>query len=84
MLLTAFDVLARRQMTERAMRTPVIVIVAPAVEKLLRVGHAHEAVQVQALIPQAAVETLDEGVLHGLTGSNEIKRDPTPIGGVVA
>ena len=66
------------------MRTPVIVIVAPAVEKLLRVGHAHEAVQVQALIPQAAVETLDEGVLHGLTGSNEIKRDPTPIGGVVA
>ncbi len=34
---TAFDVLARCQMPERAVRTPVIVIVAPGVEELLRV-----------------------------------------------
>jgi hypothetical protein len=55
-------------MPERAVRTPVIVIVAPGVEELLRMGEVHEAVHIEALVSQAAVETLDKRVLDGLAG----------------
>ncbi len=36
------------------MRTPVIVIVAPGIEKRLGVGDIHKAVHVQALVAQAS------------------------------
>ena len=57
MLLTAFDVLARRQMTERAVGSMGIVIVAPSIKKLLRMGDVHKAVHVEALVTQATIKT---------------------------
>ena len=75
MLLTARDVLARRQMTERAVGPLVIVIVAPGVQQGLGVREVDEAVHIQALIAQAAVETLDTRVLYGLLGPDEVQAE---------
>lgn len=70
-------------MTERAVGPLVIVIVAPGVQECLGVGEVDEAVDVQTLIAQAAVETLDKRVLHGLSGPDEVQGDPTAVGPLV-
>ena len=81
--LTAYGVLARHQVTERAVGPLVIGIVAPGVEKRLRVGDVHEGVQVEAPVTQAAIDTFDKRVLRGLAGPDEVKQDPAPIGPLV-
>ena len=43
-------------------------------------GDRFEAVHVQALVAQPAVETLDECVFHGLARPDEIQRDAALIG----
>ena len=48
------------------MRAVVIIVVAPCRNQLAGMAQAVEEMLVQALVPQAAVEALDEAVLHRL------------------
>ena len=50
------------------MRSQVIVVVAPGLDGFARLGEREEDVLVEAFVAQAAVEALDEGVLHGFAG----------------
>ena len=56
MLLTVFDVLARRQVTERAMGPRVIVVVGPGLEKLLGVDPIREAAHGEAVVTLRATD----------------------------
>lgn len=51
-----------------------IVIVTPGFDGRPRLGWAQEYMLVEALVAQAAVERLDEGILHGLA-----RRDVMPV-----
>ena len=51
------------------MWSQVIVIVTPCLDGFARLGEREEDVLVEAFVAKFAVETLDEGVLHGLAGS---------------
>ena len=74
------DVLTRRQLTKCAMWMVVIVIAPPSFDQPLGVRDRFEAVHVQTFIMKWAVETLDTGVLHGLSWPNEVQRDTALIG----
>jgi hypothetical protein len=52
----------------------VIVIVTPGRDQLPGVAQVGEQVLVEALVAQAAIEALDEAVLHGLS-----RRDVVPL-----
>ncbi len=54
--------------TERAVRAGAIVVNPPGFDDPPGVGQAEEPVLVQALVPEAAVETLDPGILDRLAG----------------
>jgi hypothetical protein len=58
--------LGRRQGAEAAVRSQVIVVVTPCLDRFARLGEGEEDVLVEAFVAQAAVEALDEGVLHRL------------------
>jgi len=47
-------------------RSQVIVVVTPCLDRFARLGEGEEDVLVEAFVAQAAVEALDEGVLHRL------------------
>jgi hypothetical protein len=78
--LTLFGVLAWRQVSKRAMGPMVIVIGAPRIDDRLRVRDGFECVDVQALISEAAIETLDERVFDGLSRPNEVQGEAASIG----
>src|SRR5689334_17239011 len=52
-----------------------VVVLLPGMDDTLGVGQAGEPVGVKALIPEPPVEALNETVLGGLAGLDEIKRD---------
>jgi hypothetical protein len=51
----------------------VIVVLAPAVEYVLRFDRRCKNVRVQAFIAQPAIEALDEGILHRFARPNELE-----------
>jgi len=56
-------VLAGRHSVQRTVRSNVVVVLSPGFDDLAGVLQAREPVQVQAEVPELAVEALDEGVL---------------------
>ena len=56
------------------MRAAVIVVIAPGFDGRPRLGQAEEYMLVKSFVAQAAVEGLDEGVLHGFA-----RRDVAPV-----
>ena len=64
MRLTLCGVRTRRQVTECAMRTTVIVIAPPPFDEILGVGDRFEAVHVETFVPETAVETLEKRILQ--------------------
>src|ERR1051325_11717676 len=56
------------------------VIVPPCVDDRLRVGDRFEAVHVEALVTETAIETLDKCVLDWLPWPNEVQGDSASIG----
>ena len=59
-----------------------VVVVPPAVDLVASVAERAEPVEVQALLAELPVETLDEGVLDGLARLDEPKPDASPLGPV--
>ena len=55
------------------MRTLSVVFLPPSFDLLLGLGERGEVMLVQALVPQLAVETLDEAVLDRMAGPDEIE-----------
>ncbi len=55
------------------MRAFGVVVVAPSAYFLAGVAQRAEPVQVQAFVPELAVEALDEGVLNGLARFDEAR-----------
>ncbi len=58
--------LGRCQGAETAVRSQVIVVVTPCLDRFARLGEREEDVLVEALVAKFAVEAFDEGVLHRL------------------
>ena len=56
------------------MRAVMVVVVAPCRDQVAGMAQAGEQMLVEALVPQAAVEALDEAVLHGFA-----RRDVVPF-----
>lgn len=61
------------------MRSALIVIDAPGFDLGFRVVDRGELMGIQALVPQASVERLDEGICRGFPGPNEIGLTATLI-----
>lgn len=53
------------------MRARAVVVMAPVADLFAGVPQRPEPVQVQAFIPELAVEALDEGILDRLAGLDE-------------
>jgi hypothetical protein len=81
--LTLFGVLTRRQVTECAVRTKVIVVAAPRFDQALRVRDRFEAVHVETCIAEATVEAFDKRVFYGLAGPDEVEGDAPSLGPLV-
>jgi hypothetical protein len=64
-----FDDLVRGQTAQRAVRSEAVVIVLERLDLFLRVVERKEPVDVQTLVPKAAVERLDERVVSRFSGS---------------
>jgi len=56
------------QCAEAAVWSQVIVVVTPRFDGFASLGESEEHVLIEALVPQAAVERFDEGVLHRFAG----------------
>src|SRR5450432_3353803 len=78
--LTLFGVLTRRQATKCTMRTTVIVVAPPRFDQVLRMGDRFEAVHVETLVSETAVETFNKRVLHRLSRPDEVQLDAPTIG----
>ena len=52
------------------MRALFVVLAAPSFDSLLRVLHVEEPIQVEALVPECAVERLDQSVLGRYISQN--------------
>jgi len=57
-----------------------VVVDTPAFDFLSGVAQVGEPVLIQALIAELPVEALDERVLHGLAGPDEVEPDPHAVG----
>ena len=55
------------------MRPHLVVVAPPGLDLLPRVGQIEEPVLVQTLVAELAVEALDETVLHGPSGGDEVQ-----------
>ena len=55
----------------------------PRFDEQLGIGQAGEPVDIEALVAKTAVEALDEGVLDGLAGVDELQLDLLLIGPVI-
>ena len=58
----------RDVVSDRAMRSVLIVVPTPILQLFPGVRKAHEPVGVQAFCPQLAVERLDEAIVGGFAG----------------
>ena len=70
----------RDVVSDRAVRSNLVVVSAPSFQLFAGVGKAHEPVGVQAFRPQLAVERLDEAVVGRLAGPGEVQGDVVGIG----
>lgn len=61
------------------MRSVFVVVLAPILQLFGGIRKAQEPVCIQALIPEAAVEALDETVLHWLAGLDVMPIDTCPL-----
>lgn len=57
-----------------------VVVLAPALDRALRIGQAGEPVLVQAFVSEAAVEALDVSILDRLAGGDEEQLEPALVG----
>src|ERR687890_224724 len=55
------------------MRSLFVVIGPPLFDLSLRVCQVYKPVRIQALLPEPAVETLDEGILHRLSRLDKLQ-----------
>ncbi len=62
------------------LRSHIVVIDAPLLNQYTGLRENVKPVGAQALITQAAIEALDESVLHGFAWLNEVQLDTAPIG----
>jgi len=69
-------VFGRGALAEAAVRPFGVVLLPPGFDALLRLGDRSEMMLVQALVPQLAIETLDEAVLDGMPRPEEVESDP--------
>jgi hypothetical protein len=72
--LQLLGILAGGQAGKTAVRARGVVTDAPRFDRAPRIGETEEPVLVQALVPESAIETLDEGVLHRLPRPDEAQR----------
>lgn len=77
--LTLFNNLARGQVPQRAMWPVLIVIGMPGFDDELCCCERGELMHVQTFIPQAAVERLNEGILHRFSGSDEVELNASTV-----
>jgi hypothetical protein len=61
-------------------RPLLVVVLVPRLDNGPGLGHRGEPVLVEALVPQLAVEALDEGVLHRLARLDEVQPHPSLVG----
>jgi hypothetical protein len=61
------------------MRANAIVILSPVIKFQLRIFYAEKQVHVQTFIPKPTIKTLDIGVLHRLTGTDEFQMDSAKL-----
>lgn len=57
------------------MTSDVVVVLAPVVDGRTGIGQTGEPVQVEAVLPEFAVEAVDEGVLRGFPWRDEVQLD---------
>src|SRR5262245_17487649 len=65
------------------MGTMVVVVVLPSLHFLADVLQRDELVDVEKLIPQPAVERLDQTIVGGLSGACVVELDTSPIGPLI-
>jgi hypothetical protein len=65
------------------MRPEVVVLVTPFLDGLAGVFQVLEPMEIQTLIPEFAIETLDETVFDGPAWSNENQLHPIAVGPLV-
>ena len=70
----------RRLILQRAVRSQEVVVLLPASQLLAHILERKEHLDVQALIPEPSVETLDEAILDGLAGPNKVQLNPVAVG----
>ena len=68
---------------QTAVRPVRVVFLPPLLDPYLGVGERGEVVLAQTLIPQRAIEALDEGVLDRMSGANEVERDALGVGPLI-
>ncbi len=72
-----------RPLTERAVGATSMVVDLPRFDEQLGIGQACEPVDIEALVAKTAVEALDEGILNGLTGIDELQLDLVLVGPLI-
>lgn len=72
--------LSRRQIAQGRVRTKVVVLSAPRFDLLPSVLERQEPMGVETLVPERAVERLDERVVGRTTRAREVERDPLLVG----
>jgi len=70
----------RDVVSDRAVRSVLVVVSTPILQLFAGVGKAHEPVGIQALGPELAVERLDEPIVGGFAGPREVQNDVVGIG----
>lgn len=55
----------------------------PGFDRALGIGQVDKPALVETLVAQATVETLDETVLDGFAGPDELQRDPARVGPLI-
>ena len=61
------------------MRPHVVVVLPPSFDHVAGLAQALEPVLVQTLVPQPAIEALDERVVHWLARPDEVDRDAASV-----
>ena len=70
----------RRSLADCAMRSYIVVVLAPKFDLLLGIVKVQEPMLVQAFKAYPGVEALDEGVVRRFTGSTEVQNNAVRIG----
>lgn len=80
MSLTLCDELIRCQVPERAVWVVMILLHPPGFDDSLRLGERRELVDVQTLVAEPPITRFNKSVFHGLTGTNKVELDASPLG----